>query len=124
MNLHIDVELQEGLLLVTASGSVAFDAVLRLLKQVFETASEKRVSKILVNSLAVDGELCTLEMYDLGVEAAAYLKQRQMNPRIAIVGKPPATDRFAVNVAQNRGITAEVFLTREEARTWLDKWPD
>jgi hypothetical protein len=35
MDLHADIELQGGLLLVTASGAVALDAALRLLKQVF-----------------------------------------------------------------------------------------
>ena len=40
-------------MLVTASGDLAFDAALRLLKQVCDTAAEKQVNKILVNSLAV-----------------------------------------------------------------------
>ena len=34
MDLHIDIELQGELMLVTARGNLAFDAALRLLKQV------------------------------------------------------------------------------------------
>ena len=123
MDLRIDIELREGLLLVTASGTLAFDAALLLLKQVCDTAKEKEVSKILVNALAVDGELATVDRYRLGTEVTAYLKQRQMSPRLAFVGKPPAVDGFGVRVAQNRGITTEVFSSQQEALRWLGKWP-
>ena len=123
MDLRIDIELREGLLLVTASGTFAFDAALLLLKQVCDTAKEKEVSKILVNALAVDGELATVDRYRLGTEVTAYLKQRQMSPRLALVGKPPAVDGFGVRVAQNRGITTEVFSSQQEALRWLGKWP-
>jgi hypothetical protein len=123
MDLRIDIELREGLLLVTASGTFAFDAALLLLKQVCDTAKEKEVSKILVNALAVDGELATVERYRLGTEVTAYLKQRRMSPRLAFVGKPPTVDGFGVRVAQNRGITTEVFSGQLEALRWLDKWP-
>src|SRR5260370_1573230 len=120
MDLPIDFEFQGGLLLVTASGSLAFDAALRLLKQVCDTAADKQVTKILVNGLAVDGELSTFERYGLGVEVAAYVKQRQMNPRIAFVGKPPAMDGFGVRVGQNRALTTEMFSSQQDALNWLD----
>jgi len=122
MDLRIDVELQGGLLLVTASGTLAFDAALRALKQVCDTAKEKEVKKILVNALALDGELATVERYRLGVEVAEYLHQRHMSPRLAFVGKAPTMDGFGVRVAQNRGLTVEMFSTEQEALSWLDKW--
>ena len=46
-----------------------------------------------------------------------------MNTRIAFVSKPPMTDGFGVHVAQNRGVTTEVFSTQQAALNWLDKWP-
>jgi len=57
----------------------------------------------------VDGELSIFERYHLGAEVATYLKQRQMNPKFAFVGKPPTVDGFAVRVGQNRELVAEVF---------------
>ncbi len=123
MDLHIDVELQGGLMSVTARGNLTFDATLRLLKQVCDTAAEKQIKKILVNSLAVDGDLTTLERYQLGVEIAAYIMQRQKNTRLAFVGQPPQMDGFGVRVAQNRGMTVEVFPSEQEALNWLDIWP-
>jgi hypothetical protein len=54
MDLRIDIELQGGVLLVTATGNFTLDAALRLLKQVCDTAKEKEVNKILVNTLAME----------------------------------------------------------------------
>jgi hypothetical protein len=68
-------------------------------------------------------KLSTFERYELGVEVAAYVKQRQMNPRLAFVGKPPTMDGFGVRVGQNRGLATAVFSTQQEALNWLDKWP-
>jgi|HubBroStandDraft_3_1064219.scaffolds.fasta_scaffold1251358_2 hypothetical protein len=45
MDLHIEIESQKGLLLVTASGSVAFDATFRLLKQVCDMAWRNELTK-------------------------------------------------------------------------------
>jgi hypothetical protein len=124
MDLRIDMEFQGGLLLVTASGNVALDAALRVYKQIFDRAKEERVNKILVNTLAVDGELTTLERYTLAMDLVAYLKEREMNPRLANVGKPPTTNGFAVRVGQNRGVSVEVFSSQQEALSWLAKWPN
>jgi hypothetical protein len=123
MELQIDIELQEGLLMVTAIGNFTFEAALRLLKQVCDTAKEKEVNKILVNCLAMDGELSIFERYHLGAEFATYLKERQMNPKFAFVGEPPTVDGFAVRVGQNRGLVAEVFSNQQDALKWLKQWP-
>ncbi len=123
MELQIDIELQEGLSIVTAIGTFTLDAALRLLKQVCDTSKEREVNKILVNCLAMDGELSLFDRYDLGAQVATYLKQHQMNPKFAFVGKPPTIDGFAVRVGQNRGLVAEVFSSQQEALKWLEQWP-
>jgi hypothetical protein len=123
MELRIDIELQGSLLLVNASGEIALEAALRLLKQSFDTAKEKNVSKILVNTLAVEGELSTFDRYRLAFGAAAHLRQRELNPRIAFVGKPPTSNGFGVRVAQNRDVVAEMFSSQQEALSWLNGWP-
>ena len=120
MGLHIEVVLDGEILLVTVTGIVGYDPALRLYKQIFDTAAEKQVNKILVNTLAMDGNLSPLERYHLGVQAAAYLKQRKMNPRLAIVGKPREMDGLGVGVARNRKVTAEAFPSEQDALTWLD----
>jgi hypothetical protein len=119
MNLHTEIEVQDELLLVVVHGTLSLDASLRALKQVLDTAGEKQVNRILIDVLDVDGVLTTLERYDLGAQAAAYIQQRQMNPTLAFVGKPPASDGFGVRVAQNRGVITEMFSTRQKALDWL-----
>jgi hypothetical protein len=111
MTLHIDAELQEEQLLVTARGSLEFDAALRLFKQVCATAKDKGVNKILVNGLALEGELSTVDRYRLGAEMALYLRQAA------------TMDGFGVRVAQNRDVFAEIFSSQQAAQEWLDKWP-
>jgi hypothetical protein len=126
MDVHIDdIELQGNLLLATVSGTLASDrdAALRVFKQLCDTAKEKGVSKILVNTLAVDGEPPTVERYRVAIELAAYFQQHHMNPRLAIVGKQTTADGFGVRVAQNRWLTTELLSSQEEALRWLDKWP-
>lgn len=122
MDLNIAVELKEGLLRVTASGNFTLDAALRLLKEVCDTATEKQVDKILVNGLSMEGELPTLDRYQLGAEIAAYLKQHGMNHRLAIDGKAPSLNGFAVRVAENRGVTTAMFSSEQEALNWLSAW--
>jgi hypothetical protein len=123
MDLQIDVEFREGLLLAAASGDVTLEAAVRLLKQVCDTAKENGVSKILVTTLAVHGELSTFERYDLGTQVAQYIQQHHMNLKVAFFGKRPTTDGFAARVAQNRGIVTEVFYNYEDAVNWLASWP-
>jgi hypothetical protein len=120
-DLHIEIELQSGLLLVTATGRLAFDAASRLLRHVFDTAAEKQVNQVLVNTLTLKGELATFERYALGVEIASYLSERQINLRLAFVGVPPAVNGFVVRVAQNRGIVTESFSTMQDAVKWLEE---
>jgi len=124
MDLQIDIELQGELLFVIARGRVRFHSVSRLLKQVWDTAAERQVNKILVDSLATDGELAAFERYDIGVEVAADLIERGMNVKLAFVGVPRTMDGFGVRIAQNRGVVTRLFSSRQEALSWLDELPD
>jgi hypothetical protein len=124
MDMQIDeIKSEQGLLLVTFSGNLEVEAAVRLVKQTLDTAKEKGINKILLNMFAVNGELSAVERYEIGAEIAAYVKQRQMNPRLAIVGKPPTMTGFAVRVAQNRNLVTNTFSSLQEAMNWLDAWP-
>jgi hypothetical protein len=123
MDLHAHIELQGELLVATATGTVAFEPALKILKGICDLAAEKGVHKILVNALAVDGTLSTTERYQHAVQLTGHLQQLQFNPRVAIVGVPPALDGFGVRVAQNRDVCVELFPSVEEALSWLARWP-
>ena len=119
MKLHSSMEVQGELLLITIDGDLSFDADWNVLKDVYDTAERKRLNLILIDMLAAQGVLTTLERYRLGTQSATYLQSRRMNPKIAFVGKPPALDGFGVLVGKNRGVNAETFSNRDEALNWL-----
>jgi hypothetical protein len=119
MKLHSSMEVRGKLLLVVVSGEWSFNETWDLLKQTYDAALEKRLNLILIDALAAEGKLTTFDRYKLGTETVEYLRSRQMNPRIAVVGKPPAADGFAVLVAKNRWVAAEMFSNRQEALDWL-----
>jgi hypothetical protein len=123
MGLHSHIEFQAGLLVLTASGEFEIEAALKLFTQACESASEKGISKILVDTCAVEGAISALERYRLGAEIAAYVKQRQLNTKVAIVGKAPTMNGFGVLVAQNRDLVTNAFSSQQEAMKWLDAWP-
>jgi len=119
MKLGSSIEVQGALLLVVISGQFSFNAAWDVLKQTYDTALEKQVDLILVDALGLEGKLTTFERYRLGTETVTYFRSRGMHPRIACVGKPPSTDGFAVLVAKNRWVAAEMFSNRQEALNWL-----
>ena len=123
MDLRIDIELKEGLLWVTASGGVKFESALRLLRQVCDAAAEDHISRILVDALAVEGELAAHERYRIGVDLATYVMHREIDVKMALVGLPPALNGFGALVAQNRGMDARVFAAPDEAMSWLNDLP-
>ena len=124
MKLRVDIEIQGELLVATAHGTLSFHEGQRALKQVLGQAHKKQMNQVLIDMLAVDGVPTTLERYELAKQMAAYIRQHQMNSRIAFVGKPPTADGFAVHVAQNLGISTEILPTRQKALNWLAAWPN
>ena len=120
MELYIVSELQGEVLVVTAKGPLSLGSALSLLKQICDTAAENQVGKIFVDSLAVEGELAPFERYRLGTELAEYLIQSQIRVKLALVGKPPVLNGFGARIARNRGISANVFPSHQEALSWLD----
>src|SRR5262249_13296140 len=119
MKLHSSMEVQGALLLVVVNGEVSFNAAWDILQQTYDTALEKQVNLILVDCLAVEGKLTTFEKYRLGTGTVSYFRSRRMHPRIACVGQPPSMDGFAVLVAKNRWVAAEVFSNHHDALNWL-----
>ena len=123
MDLHAHTELQGELLVATATGTVAFEPALKILKGICDLAAEKHAHKILVNTLAVDGTFSTMERYQLAVQVTDHLRQLEFSPRLAFVGLPPTSDGFGVRVGQNLNVCVELFPTVEQALRWLAAWP-
>jgi hypothetical protein len=124
IELTIVTELRDNVLHVDASGQFTLQDALRLLKKVCDEAKNAGVRKILADCLGMNGELSTLERYELAVELGNHRTEQQSAPYLAIVGQPPTINGFAVKVARNREMAVEVFLNADEASRWLAIWPD
>lgn len=122
--MQVEAELRGEILFATLRGKLGLESTSRAVKQVFDSAVEKRVHKILLNALGVSGVMSTIDRYEIAVEVTAHLTRVGLPAaRIALVGIPPSIDGFAVEVGKNRGVTVEVFPSVEQALYWLSKWP-
>ena len=118
-DLKMEVDSADGFLLATVSGPVSPDKILELFKSACDAGVARGFRKILVDCLAVTGELSLRERYALGKEVSEYVRTNQMSLKIAFLGEEPVTNGVAVAIAQNRGLDVELFPDRERALTWL-----
>ena len=116
--LEVDFELREDVLLVVASGTVSFPAAHSLLENILDIAQWQHASRILVDTLAVEGTFSQQDRRDLGRALADYVALGT-RVKVAFVGKPTAG--AGVMTAQSDGVVVELFSTRADAITWLDK---
>lgn len=123
MKLQVDLEAGEELLLAVVRGTVSFDATWQALKQIWDTALQKNIGRILLDALAAQGVASTFDRYTLGVKLITYCGELKFWPSLAFVGEPPVCDGFGVLVAKNRGLVTETFPSREEALEWLRALP-
>ena len=117
--MDLKVESRDGVLVATAAGRVSLSEAIRLFPKACDVAAERDFDRILVDSLSVEGELSTMERYELGRTVAEYCNSRSITPKIATVGKPPLINGFAARVVWNRGLVAETFPELQKALDWL-----
>ena len=117
--LRLETEFTEGYLLAKLSGVISFKGWLERYKHICDIAAAKGVHKILIDGLAVTGELSLRERHELGREGAAYPQSKRMAIKIAVLGKEPTMNGIGVSVSQNRGLNAEAFYDRQRAIEWL-----
>jgi hypothetical protein len=121
---QIDIEVQTDVLLVVVSGPASsLDEIQNHLIQICDAAVSKKLNRILLDLLAAQTVLNTLDRYTLGMKWIAYCAERKHYPRLAVVGELPVVDGFGVLVAKNRGLVAEVFPSRPKALEWLNDGP-
>ena len=88
--------------------------------EMFDSAIQKQTTKILVDALAVRGDLFESERLQVALEVTAHLEQHRFKPRLAVVGHPPAIDGFCVRIFKMFGYDVEAFANRIDALAWLD----
>jgi hypothetical protein len=114
----------DGFLLATASGPISHGKAWELYKDACDTAAAQGYGKILMDWVAVTGDLPLRERHALGKEAAEYAHRNRMSLKIALLGQEPTLNRIGVAIAQNRGLNVEAFSVktfsdRQRALAWL-----
>jgi len=120
MSLQLDLNTDRELLLAIVTGTLSsFAADWQVLKQIWDTALDNHLKRILVDALAVQGIAKTIDRYTMGVKLVAYCGEHKWWPMLAFVGEPPVVNGFGALVARNRGMDTEVFSNRKDALAWL-----
>lgn len=117
--MQVTLASQDDFFLATATGRVSVKEVLRVFKEVIDTATERGFEKILMDFLAVTGELAVMDLYGIGKAMAEYCMSKSIYPKVAVIGKPPLITGFGAEVASNRGLTSMTFSARQPALNWL-----
>ena len=118
--MDLTLEPRDGFLLATATGQVSLDAVLELHRTICDAATKGRFNKILYDCSAITGELSVLEEYQIAKTIADYCVSKSVNPKVALIGRPPSVTGFAAEVASNRGLLVSTFSERQAALDWLN----
>ena len=117
--IDLKVEPEDRIVVATVEGRVSLSEVTNVFTKACDAAAERGFALILVDCLSVEGELLTMERYELGRALAEYCNSRSMTPKVATVGRAPLIDGFAARVASNRGLVAETFPELQKAMDWL-----
>jgi hypothetical protein len=114
------IELVGDVLLETTTGTLELNATARVSIEAIDSAIQKQTTKILMDLLAVRGDLFESERLHVALKVAAYLEQHRFKPRLAVVGHPPVIEGFGVRILKMFGYAVEAFANRIDALAWLD----
>ncbi len=115
------IGVENGVLVVTLRGMAEFHAGLAIYREILDRAKQEQVKGILMDCLGVSGVLSDHERARIATELSNYIKERQLDPKLATVGVPPTVTGYGAGVARDHGANLQVFATRQAARKWLDE---
>ena len=119
--MDVRVESRPNYVFATLAGGHSLEEVLKAFQATYDAAFGRGLWLILVDCSGLEGELTTVERFELGERGATYWASKSWNisPKIAVVGRVPVVDGFAALVASNRGLEAQTFSELQQARDWL-----
>jgi hypothetical protein len=130
MALNFKVEPQTTYLLMTYEGRYEPSLADQITSQVIEACVKNQLPKVLVDIRKVEGQMSTMDRYNLATLAAKkYLDEKLagkiQSTRFAWVENHPMVDpkKFGETVATNRGLNIKVFTEVKEALAWLEVEP-
>jgi hypothetical protein len=118
--MDLKLESRAGILLATAAGQASLTETVELGKNVCSAAAKRGLRKVLLDCLAVEGELSVTERFILGKTIVEYCVTRSIAVKVAIIGNSPSVTGLAAEVAWNRGMMIQTFSERQTAVDWLN----
>ncbi|HYL02687.1 MAG TPA: hypothetical protein VEU54_04650 [Steroidobacteraceae bacterium] len=110
------IEASDQYLRVTVKGTYGFGRSRRLIHAVRELSDRHHLRRILADVTGVTGVPPDIDRFELGERIAEVFGSTHT---LAVIAREEAVNRLAETVAQNRGAALRVFLTEQEALTWL-----
>jgi hypothetical protein len=117
------LEPRDGFLLAIAMGQLSFREAVESCQSMCDLAAGLGLKKILLDCLAVEGDLSPDERFELGKTTAEYCQSRLSIPALALLGRPPAVTGLGARAASNRGMPVEIFSDRQQGLDWLKSLP-
>jgi hypothetical protein len=118
--MHLEIEPQPDHLLVVVSELFDHAQMADALNVIFAASTKHGLRKIIIDHTRLEGEFSLMVRYDFGRMLAEFQREPV---RIAVVGTEDQVwpDRFAENVANNRGVKTKVSTDMTEALEWLHR---
>ena len=87
-------------------------------REILQYCSTRKPARLLIDMSAVSVQSTTLQRYDHGIIGAQLVPYVR---RVAVVAQATYIDpeKIGVVVARNRGLTVDIFDSREAALAWL-----
>jgi len=128
MSLKLKIEFVKTHLYAICSGEFNLNEALSIFNEVLTTASEKNISKVLIDYRESTGQFSTIDRYEYAEKTTEcwrgfIISGKIKTIKLAYVGKTPIIDpaRFGETVAKNRGAFNFIVTENiEEALEWLD----
>ena len=104
-------------------GEVTFDQAIAMVATAMIYARENGMAELLANVRGLRAPYSTLTLFDRYSMAVRWADAAGTGLRVVLVTRPEMMDpeKIGLLMAQNRGVTGEVFTDASEALAWLDR---
>jgi hypothetical protein len=118
-----DFQLDHGILHVRLSGTYPRDLLAQgtnAFQPLIDACAAQNCNKALVDARDLSVQFNTVELYQLGKQAAA---MSHLGLRVALVAREDMRDRFFDDVVQNSGGKIGIFTSMDAALAWVQTQP-
>jgi hypothetical protein len=105
------------------TATVSYDLAVQMVGEAMRHARSLGLESLLVNTNGLTG-FSPPSIFDRHALAVKWAEAVGASLRVAIVARPELIDpeKIGVVMAQNRGVSGDVFATEPAALAWLDTW--